>query len=165
MKKIILAGAAALTLIGTAAAQQPSQAPAGDITRAAAVADANRRFAQLDANGNGTVEAGEMQQASEQRRAERRQRMEARLSAMSPEERAQFEQRRADRGGKEGARRGGGREGGSSVSRRGGDGPTTLAQFRARAEQRFDRLDLDGNGVITAAEQAQLRARGSGRGK
>ncbi|MFN3387906.1 MAG: hypothetical protein ACK40O_03175 [Allosphingosinicella sp.] len=165
MKKIILAGAAALTLVGTASAQQPSQAPAGDITRAAAIADAERRFAQLDADGNGTLEAAEMRQAFEQRRAERRQRMEARLSAMSPEERAQFEQRRAGRGGKEGARRGGGREGGKGMSRRGDGGPVTLAQFRARAEQRFDRLDLDGNGVITAAEQAELRAKRGARGK
>ena len=49
---------------------------------------------------------------------------------------------------------------------RGGEGgPVTLAAFRARAEQRFDRLDLDGNGVITRAEQEQLRARrGANRG-
>jgi Skp family chaperone for outer membrane proteins len=150
MKKIILAGAAAVTLIGAASAQQPSHAPSGDITRAAAVADAERRFAALDTDGNGLLEPSEKRQAFQQRRAER-------LSKISAENRALFEQRRTERAGETEARRGG--RAGSAEARRARDvGPTTLAQFRAQAEQRFDRLDLDRNGVITAAEQAQLRA-------
>lgn len=155
MKKIILAGVATLAFLGTAAsAQQPMRAPVGDITRAAAIADAERRFATLDANRNGQLEAAEMQQVMEQRRAERRQQMEQRLGQMSEDDRARFEQRRAERGGAQGARRGG-REGGPGADR----GPVTLAQFRAQAEQRFDRLDLDRDGVITQAEQEQLRTR------
>lgn len=161
MKKMILAGVAALTFVGTASAQQPPQAPVGDITRAAAIADAERRFAALDVDGSGTLEAAEMQQASEQRRAERRQQMEARIARMSAEDRARFEQRRAERGNEERGR--GRREGSEGAGRRSGGGPTTLAQFRAQAEQRFDRLDLDRNGVISAAEQAQLRAQRGGR--
>ena len=174
MKKIIVIGAAAMALVGTASAQQPSKAPAADITRAAAIADAEQRFRALDSNGNGSLEADELQKAAEQRRAERRERMEARLAQMSPEERAKFEQRRGARA-EDGARRGG-RERGEGGARRGGrergegagrfeGGPTTLAAFRTQAEQRFDRLDLDGNGVITAAEQAQIRAKGSSRGE
>jgi hypothetical protein len=175
--KIILAGAAALGLAGTASAQQPSQAPAVDITRAAAIADAERRFRALDTNGNGILEPAELEAAFEQRRAERRQRMEERLAQMSPEERERFEQRRAARGaGEDGAQRRGGRGAGEDGARRGwrergsgpgrtGGMPTTLDEARAQAGERFDRLDLDGDGVITAAEQAQLRAQRSARGE
>jgi hypothetical protein len=139
MKKIILAGVAALAFAGGVSAQQPGPG-GGDVTRAAVVADAERRFAALDVDGNGELDAAEMRQMVEQRRAER-------LARMSPEDRARAGQRRGGRGGGEGAMRGGPR------------GPVTLAAFRARAEQRFDRLDLDRDGVITRAEQEQLRAR------
>jgi hypothetical protein len=166
MKKMILASAAALALAGTACAQPAPKAPTGDITKAAAIADAEQRFRMLDTNGNGRLEADELQKASEQRRAERRQRMEARIAQMSTEDRARFEERRAERGGgKDGARRGG-REGGPGARARGpGSPPTTLAEARAQAEQRFDRLDLDRDGVITAAEQAKLRAQRLARGE
>lgn len=156
MKKIIITSVAALGMAAGVSAQQ-APAPAGDITRAAAIADAERQFAALDVNGNGQLEAEEMQQVRGQRGGDRRQRMEERLAQMSPEDRARFEQRRAERRANGEARGGEGRG-----FRRGGDGtrgPVTLAQFRARAEQRFDRLDLNRDGVITAAEQAQLRAR------
>lgn len=153
MKTMILGAVAALTFGGIAFAQQPTQAQMGDITRTAAIADAERRFAALDTNRNGQLEAAEMQQLMEQRRAERRQQMEQRLSRMSDEDRAAFEQRRAKRGGAEGAR-----QGGPGLGRGADRGPVTLAQYRAQAEQRFDRLDLDRNGVITRAEQEQLRS-------
>ena len=159
MKKLILGTVLSLGVAAGASAQPAAPVSGGDITRAAAVADAERQFAALDANRDGQLEAAEMRQVFEQRRAERQRRMEERLAQMSPEDRARFEQRRAERGGEGGARRGG------DGARRGGGaerGPVTLAQFRAQAEQRFDRLDLDRNGVITTAEQAQLRAqRGS----
>jgi hypothetical protein len=164
MKKIILTGIAALAFAGSASAQPPQAgAPGGDISRAAAIADAERQFASLDANGNGQLEPAEMEQINAQRRAERRQRMEARLAQMSPEERAAFEQRRGERrgGGEAGERRGGregGRRGGGERGARGERGPVTLAQFTERAGQRFDRLDGNRDGVITQAEQAQLRA-------
>ncbi|HEX9933291.1 MAG TPA: hypothetical protein VGB08_10660 [Allosphingosinicella sp.] len=153
MKTIIFAGAAALAFSAGASAQHP-QAPAGEITRAAALADAERRFAALDADRDGLIAPAEMRQAREQRRAER-------LARLSPEERARFEQRRAERGGD-------GRGGEGRRGARGGPGgergPVTLAEFRDRAGERFDRLDLDRNGVISRAEQEQLRAaRGGGR--
>ncbi|HEY0012092.1 MAG TPA: hypothetical protein VGB79_04480 [Allosphingosinicella sp.] len=174
MKKTILAGVAALAFAGSVSAQQPA-AP-GDITRAAAVADAERRFAALDADSDGVLGEAEMRQMFEQRRAER-------LARMSPEDRARFEERRVERGGERraegggerGTRRGGRGEGGGEGRgmRRGmrggeaggiGRGPVTVATFRAQAEQRFDRLDLDRDGVITRAEQEQLRAqRGAAR--
>jgi len=167
MKKIVFAGVSALAFAGGVAAQQPAApaaapAAAGDITRAAAIADAERRFAALDADGNGRLDPAEMQQVFEQRRAERRRMMEERLAGMSAEERAQFEQRRAERraeGGGRGMRGGRGGEGGP----RGERAPVTLADFVERAGQRFDRLDLDRDGVITAAEQARLRAGRGGR--
>lgn len=166
MKKIILASVAALAFAATASAQQPAQIGGGDITRSAAVADAERRFAALDADGSGQLEAAEMQQITEQRRAERRQQMEARLAAATPEQRAQFEQGRAERraeraSGRRGGEQGDGRRG--SWGQGGERGPVTLAQFRAQAEQRFDRLDLNHDGVITRAEQEQLRAQRSAR--
>ena len=158
MKTIILATAAALAFAGTASAQPPAPAPGGDITRAAVVADAERRFAALDADGNGELAPAEMRQMFEQRRAQR-------LAQMSPEERARFEQRRAERRAEGGGWRGERGERGERAGRgeRGGmrgpgAGPVTLAQFVARATQRFDRLDLDRDGVITRAEQEQLRA-------
>ena len=140
MKMIIFGAVAALTFTGTASAQQPVPAPTGDISRAAAIADAERRFAQLDTNRNGTLEREEMRKA--------------------------FEQRRAGRG--DGARQGGPDRRRPDGPRAGGPrnaGPVTLDQFRARAEQRFDRLDLDRNGVITAAEREQLRAQRSARSR
>ena len=163
MKTIILTGAAALSFAAGASAQVPAQPPA-DITRAAAVADAERNFAALDTDADGQLSAAELQKAGEQRRAERKQRMDERLARMSPEERAAFEKKREEwrgRGdGRDGARgpRGGEARRGPQDGR-GFDGPVSRADFVARAVSRFDRLDLDRDGVITAAEQAQLRAR------
>jgi hypothetical protein len=156
MKKIAIATVASFGLAAAVSAQPASAPIAGDITRAAAVADAERQFAALDVNRNGQLEAEEMQRARGQGQGDRRQRMQERLAQMSPEDRARFEQRRAERRNNGGAVDG---EGGGL--RRGGNGargPVTLAQFRTRAERRFDRLDLNGDGVITAAEQEQLRA-------
>jgi TolA-binding protein len=170
MNKIIVAATIASAALATGVSAQPAVAPAPavDITRAASTADAERQFARLDANHDGQLDAAEMQQIAEQRRAERRQRIEERMAQMSPGDRALFEQRRAEwalggqRGGREGGQRAaGGGERGAAWARGGGDGergPVTLAQFRAQAEARFDRLDLNHDGVITAAEQAQLRA-------
>ena len=156
MKKLILAGAAALGLAAAVSAQPVPVAASGGITRAAALADAERQFAALDANGNGQLEAAEMQEIAEQRRAQRRARMEERLAQMSPEQRAEFEQRRAERRDGNVGERGEGRG-----ARRGGEGargPVTLTDFKARAGERFDRLDPNHDGVITQVEQAQLRA-------
>ena len=135
MKKIILASAAAFAFAGPATAQHPAPA-GGDITRAAAIADAERRFAELDADGNGTLDATEMRRGFEMRRAAQAQHAGERRRAHS----------------RAGPHRGRGFQ----------RGLATLADFRARAERRFDRHDLDGNGVITRAEQEQLRARRAG---
>jgi 23S rRNA-/tRNA-specific pseudouridylate synthase len=40
----------------------------------------------------------------------------------------------------------------------GANGVITQAEFRQRALERFDRMDLDRNGVVTAAERQQARA-------
>jgi len=165
MKKIILTGAATLCLIGTASAQQPTLAPTGNITRAAAIADAEQQFRALDADGSGTLEPAELQKGSEERRAQARQRMEERLGEMSAEERARIEQRREERGAGETGARQGGRERGPRAGDRSENRPTTLDEFRSQAEQRFDRLDLDSNGVITSAEQAQLRNQRNSQGE
>jgi hypothetical protein len=151
MKTItFLAGAAALAFSAGIAAQTPP-APV-DISRAQAIAAADHRFAQFDSNGDGQLDGDEMRQAFAGRGGSRQER----FAQMTPEQRERMEERRAER------RRG--REGGESGEhgegrRRGARGPVTLEQFRERALRRFDRLDADGNGVISVAEQEQARAR------
>lgn len=84
MRKTLTIFAFATTLLTGAAAAQtiPATPPAprmpfgtpgpdGTIARAAVIADADRRFAALDANGDGTVTADEMRAAREKMRADR----------------------------------------------------------------------------------------------
>ena len=174
MKKIIVAaGLAAVAVSSIAAAQpaRPRQAPAADLTRTQAIVQAEQLFARLDLNRDGQVVTQELQQAFELLRTQRQARMQERLAQMTPEQRAQMEQRRAEfqkrRAETAAQGRGPGGPGGPGGPRGthgfnpqmlGPDGVATLADFREQAAQRFDRVDADRNGVITAAERQQLRA-------
>jgi len=166
MKKIaIIAGIAALAASTTGFAQQrPQRAPAADITRAQASAQADQQFAGLDLNRDGQLTPEEVRQALQQRMAERRQRMEQRLSQLTPEQRAQVEQRRAERVAARGGTAGPGRldrgrlgRGGPGGALAALKGPISLAQFRELSLQRFDRLDADRNGILSPAEQQRPR--------
>jgi Ca2+-binding EF-hand superfamily protein len=173
MKKFtILAGIAALAVSGTAAAQTGGFHRSGDrnvdMTRAQAAAKADQAFQRLDLNRDGRVTRDEMRQAREQFRAQAQERRAQRLAQLTPEQRAQIEQRRAQRGerGGERAQRWANRGGGEARGQRGHRGGermfgeqgfVTAEQFRARALERFDRMDLNNDGVVTAAERQQAR--------
>jgi len=168
--------AGALLATAGAAYAQPAErgrGPAAEITRDQAIARAEQRFARLDANKDGSITREEMRAGRQQMRAERQQRLQqrlaglpaeerarvaqrmdqraarraehrARIEAMSPEQRAQHRaQRQAARGGRGG--------------RFAAGGTVTLAEFRARALQRFERLDADRDGRVTMAERRQVR--------
>jgi Ca2+-binding EF-hand superfamily protein len=169
MKKIsILAGVAALAVSGTALAQSGHQRGGDrnvDITRAQAAAKADQMFQRLDLNRDGRVTREEMQQARQQMKAAGQQRRGERIAQFTPEQRAEIEQRRAQRG--ERAGRGGERRSGETRGQRGGDravamfgeqGFVTAEQFRARALERFDRMDLNKDGTVTVEERRQARA-------
>jgi Ca2+-binding EF-hand superfamily protein len=172
MKKIsILAGIAALAVSGTALAQSGYQRGGDrnvDITRAQAAAKAEQTFQRLDLNRDGRVTREEMQQARQQMKAAGQQRRAERMAQLTPEQRAEIEQRRAQRGeraGRGGERRSGeargqrGQRGGERANAMFGEqGFVTVEQFRARALQRFDRMDLNNDGTVTAEERRQARA-------
>ena len=156
MKKIMIAtGLATLaTLAGVAAAQTVDSRPRADVTRAQLVERLDARFAQLDTNRDGTVTAAERSAQREARRGQRFQRLDKDGNgALSPTEFAA----RGERGeGRSGGRGRLGRGGGKGVDAN-GDGTLSRAEFQARALARFDRGDLDRNGVLTAAERQQAR--------
>ncbi len=97
----------------------------GNITRAAAIAAADQRFAAMDTDHDGTISAQEMQAYREQRRAE-------------------WQARRGGGGGGEHAGR----------PDRPAPRPVTAEAFRARALAMFDRLDTNHDGKVDATERA-----------
>lgn len=97
----------------------------GNITRAAAIAAADQRFAAMDANHDGTISPEEMQAYRAQRRAEWQRR--------------QGDTERADR---------------SDRPARPAPKPVTAEAYRARALAMFDRLDTNHDGKVDAAERA-----------
>ena len=107
-----------------------------DQVRADAQQRADTMFQMLDTNKDGTVTKPEAQQALEQ-----------------------FE---AARGGGEG--RGAGRIQRMIDVAFGSGQSITLQQFEAQALTRFDRMDLDHTGTVTAAERQQARAQTQAQG-
>jgi Ca2+-binding EF-hand superfamily protein len=184
MKKFsILAGTVLLASAGTALAQPAPGARADrniDVTRQQVIARVDQRFARLDVNRDGRATPEEARQAGEQRRAERAGRMFERLDLNrdGSVSRIEFDQarsqlreqrgeRRAERGerrgmrGMRGPRRGGpdarGPRGQGAQRMFGEQGFITLEQMRERALARFDRLDANRDGTLTAAERQQAR--------
>jgi hypothetical protein len=144
MTKTLLATAAILAAVGTSASAQvavpaPAAPVAGqhgawaqhDQTRAEATQRAQAMFQRLDANHDGQLTLAEVQQAA-----------------------AQFEAQRGDAG--EG--KGGGIHAGRLERMFGGAQSLTLQQFVASSLTRFDRMDLNHDGVVTSAEREQARA-------
>lgn len=147
MKKILLAAsAAALTFTAVAVAQEPDvqrRGPGGMLfqsdtnqdgvlTRAEFDAGRTAMFTRMDADNDGSV--------------------------TREERRAQFEARRGQRG-EHGPRRHGRH---NSLERLdvNNDGSITREEYLAHPIARFDRLDADKNGVISASERPQPRERG-----
>jgi len=125
---------------GVAIAQAPPPPGRDDAvqTRADAIAQADARFDQMDADHDGVVTPDEMRAA----RLAMRDQAIARGDTPPPPP-------PADRGGRVGGMRHGG-----------GDGPRrmtmTKAQFEERAAARFDRMDTNHDGRIDATERANM---------
>ena len=179
LSAIALAAAAGAATAQTPA-QTPAQAPAraagqhaapnprGDmnrqITRAQFVDARVARLTALDANRDGSISVEERQAAMQAKRAERANDRFAKLDANGDGSisRAEFDaglQVRPDRGprperagrhpGRDGARhamRGPGREGRER-------GPVVIADVAAKLGERFDKMDADRDGVISADER------------
>ena len=162
--------------------------PAPEMTRDQALARADQAFARLDTNNDGRVTADEARQAGQARMQERRARMEQRQGQRAERQgqmfdrldanhdgqisREEFAQRRALRGerGPRGPRgqhagMGGGRRGGGerAMAMFGADGVITREEFRARALERFQRADTNGDGRITPDERRPMRMQGERR--
>ena len=105
----------------------------GVVTRAELMAQTDRQFARLDADGNGTITPAEQQAERERMIAARGARGDGTMPPM----------------------------GAGRAMRDRGDGPVTRDAFRARAEQRFVRLDANADGKLEAGE---MRGPGMRRG-
>lgn len=170
----------ATTPAPAAAAARPDRN--ADITRQQVIERADQRFARLDVNRDGRFTPEEGRQLAEQRRTRHADRMFERLDLnrdgnITREELGQARNQRAeqrgdrraetgehaDRRGHHGRRfmRGHGRHGGFAM--RGGErmfgeqGFVTAEQMRTRALERFDRMDANRDGTVTAAERQQAR--------
>ena len=169
-KFTILAGVALLGATGVALAQPQGERfdRNADVTRQQVIERTDARFARLDADNDGRATAEEGRQAHEQRRAERAGRMFERLDANSDGSvsRAEFDQARAQRAERRAERGDRGMRGMHRMHRRHGargerlfgeQGFVTREQMRERALARFDRMDANRDGTLTAAERQQAR--------
>lgn len=174
-KFTILGGAGLIAVVaaaGVATAQEAAARPDrnADVTRQQVIERADERFARIDLNNDGRATAEEARQAHEQRRAERAGRMFDRIDvdhdgnvsrAEFDQVRGQRAERRAGDGGGHGRRHG--RRGmhgmrGGHAAMFGEQGFVTRDQMRERAVERFDRLDANRDGTLTAEERRQGRA-------
>jgi len=169
MKKTLmllpLAALLASPVLAQGARPGPDANGDGVVTRAEESAEIDRRFAAMDANRDGTV-------TPEERRAERERMRAARQARVVTEDQfkdraeKRFERLDANDDGKlTGDERHAGRGGKGPRGMRGPGGPRpepkaeTAAEFRARALERFDRIDANRDGRIDQAERAADRGR------
>lgn len=164
MKKLTIAlSAAALALSGavvaqTAAPAAPDTAPRPDLTRAEVQQRAEARFARMDANRDGKIDA-----------ADRAARQAARFDSIDTDHngsisRAEFEAHHASMRDHAGDKK---RRLGAMMHHRGpgappaiagrADGPVTRQAFVDRALSMFDRADANHDGTITQAERKAVR--------
>jgi Ca2+-binding EF-hand superfamily protein len=173
----ILAATALAATAGLALAQPPAGARPdrnADVTRQQVIERVEQRFARMDANDDGRFTPEEARAMREQRRTERANRRFERLDADrdGSVSRAEFDQARASRAERRAERmagRGDGPRMGMRMHRPSGHGMrgmrgmrmfgeqgfVTREQMQERALARFDRLDADDNGIVTAAERRQ----------
>ena len=150
-KTLIAAGASLFVLVGAAGAiaqtgnTGATHKPMADMSRTSLVQKLDARFARLDANRDGTITRAELQQARATRHDARFAKLDA--DGNGALSRAEFDTPRAETGS-QGHRHGGhGRWMGMK------NGQITKADFEGRALARFDRMDADHNGIVTAAER------------
>jgi len=171
-KTLIAAGLSAMTLLsaGIAAAQpgagQP--APKADLQRAKLVERLDARFAKFDANKDGTIATAELKAARDARIAQQFKRLDTdgngaiTLAEMqvAHDKRAGHARQGDDKRHAHFGKRGHGfRHAGSMGALRdaNGDGLISKAEFEGPALARFDKMDADHNGVVTAAERQAAR--------
>ena len=183
MRTPIIGGVAALALAIAAGgalaqnqAQGQTQAPAssrahalrgdadrdGRLSQAEFVEGRAARLAAGDANRDGSVTREEMQAAMQARRAQRADQRFAKLDANGDGavSRAEFDAGHAARGDHprpHRAMRGLGGHRGPHAQAARERGPVVIAEVRARAAERFAKLDADGDGFVTAQEQRTAR--------
>lgn len=170
---MLTAGAIALALAAPAMAAPGGKQGGHDrsqpMARADMMAKVDQRFAKMDTNGDGTIDAAEMtahREAMKAARAEKR-------AAMSEADKARMEQRRAAMKERKAERVAAGeaprekRAKGGWLARvdANGDGMITREEFTAPAMQRFDKMDANNDGIVTPEERKAARgARASARG-
>lgn len=177
--KLGLVAGALVAAAGMASAQPNAQArgPAAEVTRDQALARADQRFQRLDANRDGRITAEELRQVAQARMAQRQERRTARQGQMfdrldadrngqiSREEFSQRRELRGERRERRGMRGQRGGRGGAMAMRGmgqrmlGADGVLTAEEFRAQALRRFEMLDSNRDGRITADERRGARQR------
>lgn len=182
----LLALAVAVSAQPPAGPRGPRPDRDADITRQQVIERTDQMFARLDANRDGRFTPEEGRAQREQRRTQRAERMFDRLDldhngSITREEMAQARaQHHARRGERDEGARGpgmrhrrmgmrhggpggpggpgmGGMRGGRGAALFGEQGFVTREQFRERALTRFDRVDADRNGIVTAAERRTAR--------
>lgn len=175
MRKTLLTLSLAATALASPVLAQrmgPDANKDGVVTRAEATAQADARFARMDADRNGTVTPDERRAARQAMSAQRdarvvtaaefQQRAQARFARLDANRDGQLtgEERRAGHRGRMGhhGMRGPGR-GGPGMERPSTAKDMTAADFRTRALARFDRIDANRDGRIDQAERVAARGR------
>lgn len=173
---ILTAGAIAFALAAPAMAAPDGKRAGYDrsepMARAEMMAKVDQRFAKLDNNGDGAIDAAELTAQREAMKAARAERMAAMSEEDKAKRQARMEERRAamkERWAKRAAsgteargERGKGKRGWLARMDADGDGLITSAEFSARAAARFDRLDANGDGIVTPEERKAARGTAKG---
>ncbi|MCX9148480.1 EF-hand domain-containing protein [Erythrobacter sp. WG] len=157
--RLLAGGILTVALTGTAMAgpMGPGANRDAPVTRAELNARLDQRFKAMDTNGNGQIEAAEMQAAREARKAKWQERREARAADGAAKPAGERK-----RPGQWAGKRGGDRP----QMDANGDGVITRDEFGARALARFDAADTNRDGTVTKEERAaHWEARKAARGK
>lgn len=187
MNKLAFLASVALVASATAALAQTNAPARpdrnADVTRQQVIERTDQRFARMDVNRDGRFTPDDARQLREQRGTERANRMFERLDANRDGNvtRAEFDQSRAARQQRMAERRAQAGDAGEARGHRGPrhhgmrfhgrhhgramggqrmfgeQGSVTAEQMRARALERFDRMDANHDGTLTAAERQQAR--------
>lgn len=148
---ILTAGAMALVLAAPAMAAPDGKRAGYDrsapVARADMMTKVDARFAKIDTNGDGTIDAAEMAAYRDAMRTVRAER----IAAMTEEERAKMQERRA------GMKERWAKRGWLARVDANGDGLISREEFAAPAMKRFERMDADGDGIVTPDERKAAR--------
>ena len=178
MRKIVTLSLAAAALVGAGgvAYAQADEAPA--LTRAQVEQRSAEAFARMDANGDGVLDRTDRDARRQERFARRDANGDGALSPADRDARrkAAFERLDADKSGalslaefsaraeqrdeRRADRRGPGRRSAARLGRHADtnrDGTVTQAEFASAALARFDRVDVDKDGTISAGERPARR--------